>query len=267
MTVFTGTAGGYTTSSAGSITSNVSIIPANLTPNLDYLIGLQQFSVRALNPTSSANSLTLSTIFPSMFFNTAGKLVVTTWKDVIDSAGGTPIRNNPIHLLLMNVTSGQSVIDYTNHSQAFGTAVTSYEIVDSGDGYTDGTHTGVTTTSDITGGTGLICTVVVDASKIVSITATTAGSGYVDGETVTLDATSGTPGIGTPTANIIATVRLDIIAKEDKRQEVASAETYPVTFDAMNETHLGGFNVPFSFSYPLGETITETQIIAAIASI
>jgi hypothetical protein len=166
----------------------------------------------------------------------------------------------------MNVDAGEKAINFSKYKHQFVAGSESFEIVDSGDGYTDGTHTGVTTTSDISGGTGKEFTVVVDAGKIVSITETTTGSGYTDGETLTLDAASGTPGIGTPTANIIATIRIDYPSDVDDRTVLVTGYTYPATFDGKDPSHLGGFSLPFTISYPLDPSLTEAQITAAIAS-
>jgi len=267
VTTCTAATGGYTVNSAtGAIESQNPIIPADLQPTVDYFIDEIEIIARAVQSTGTARDLNLTTIANAVLFRTTGKLYVTSFLDALDSAsGGTPAYNSPLHMQIMNVDIGEKAIDYTNYKQQYTTGTRSYEIVDSGDGYTDGSHTGVTTTSDITGGTGLIFTVVVDASKIVSITQTAAGTGYVDGETVTLDATSGAPGIGTPTANIIATVRLDINADDDDRVIAPSVGTYPATFDGLDVGHFGGFIVPFTFSYPLGDSVTEAQIIAAIA--
>jgi hypothetical protein len=265
--IYTGTAGGFTVDPSGGIQSVDSLVPTDLQPTETVHISRHQMVERSIQDTGGTRNLNLVTICPRVDFNTSGKLFITTWLDLLDSAGAiSSVDNTPVSMLIMNVDAGEKVINFSKYKHQFVAGVESFEIVDSGDGYTDGTHTGVTTTSDISGGTGKEFTVVVDAGKIVSITETTTGSGYTDGETLTLDAASGTPGIGTPTANIIATIRIDYPSDADDRTVLVNAGTYPATFDGKDPAHLGGFVFPFTISYPLDPSLTEAQITAAIAS-
>lgn len=58
------------------------------------------------------------------------------------------------------------------------------------------------------------------------------------------------------------------LAGVDQRLSPANAtELYPLTFDGRLASNLGGFYVPFSMSYPLGASVTQSQIDAAIASL
>jgi len=259
--IYTGSAGGYTINPAGAITMTDACIPSDLFPQEDILIDSLGIILRTLRSSTGANNLTISTISPSITFNSAGKLDLTSWKDVLDSAGAlSNINNNPLNEIIMNVSVGEKAINYSNYKQEINDSVIDCHLVDVGQSYTPGTHTGVTTTSASGSGTGLILTVVVDAGgRIVKVTPTSEGSGYVNDETIDIDSSTGTPGIGAGSRALVRAVT-------DGRQVLASGDTYPVNFDGKEASQLGGFIVPFTFNYPLDPTVTEAQIIAAIAS-
>lgn len=53
----------------------------------------------------------------------------------------------------------------------------------------------------------------------------------------------------------------------DLRESPVSKAVFPANFDGLNHMHLGGFRVKLTTSYPLGDSITLTQIQQAIAQI
>jgi hypothetical protein len=79
--------------------------------------------------------------------------------------------------------------------------------------YTNGTTTGVTGTASASG-TGAIFTIVVAGTVITSVTATTAGSGYVIGETILILGTA-LAGGATPAEDITLTVTATDAASDD----------------------------------------------------
>ena len=273
--VFTGTEGGFFVNfNVGSLVSNAPIMPTDLRPTVNHRVNDMQTVLRVVEGTLSqaapvgsvVEDLVLTTILPIIQLYTSGEIVMSSFKDVLDSASGGPASyNSPLHTIIMNVDAGEEVINHQNYKQQYTTGSTTFEIIDLGFGYTDGTHTGVTTTSDISGGVGKIFTVVIDASKIISVTQTTAGTGYITGETVSLDDGSGNTSIGTGTTK--ASIKINITAYTDDRVISVSHTTYPATFDGLNVSTFGGIIIPFTCNYPLGQTITETQIIAAITNI
>jgi len=53
----------------------------------------------------------------------------------------------------------------------------------------------------------------------------------------------------------------------DKRDIIESSKQYPATFDGSTPSNFGGFRVPISVSYPLPSSVTDEEIIAAVAAI
>jgi hypothetical protein len=263
--VYTGSAGGYSISASGSITSIDSLIPSDLQPVETVTLTRFQIAIRSVRGTGGNNNLNLITVFPAVNFDTAGKLVITTMKDLLGSAGGvgTNVDNTPLSELIMNVTAGEKVIDYSGAKQQYNDAAVEVYPVELGSGYNGAaTYTGVTTTTQSGSGTGLTLDVTTLAAGVVVKTViNAAGSGYVDGEIVQLDDASGTPSIGTGTTKCYVRVETD-----ERDGSVVNASTYPATFDGKNENHLGGFVIPFTISYPINSALTEAQIQAAIAS-
>jgi hypothetical protein len=231
---YEGTDGGFVTNPDGAILSQSPIIPTNLTPTEGIYTGYNQVITRAVRDKVGTYGLNLTTMFPLIEFRTDGKISITTHKDVDDSAtsgggGSLNVPNSPFHEIITSVLADEYVPDYTNYKPSYSKATSGALVV----------------------GRTYILETFVAGDDFTNVGAPSNTSGVV------FIATGTTPTTWTNASTITT----------DNRIIAPSNYQYPATFDGENEEHLGGFVIPFTFSYPLADTVTEAQIIAAIASI
>ena len=127
---YTGSDGGFTTNSNGSITSKTPIVPTVLRPTISTNWGRMHWASRNILDTGGTHIIGCQTYLNSCSLTTAGLLLITTHKDYDDSVG-TPIYNSPIHLQITVADSGANVPDYSGYKQQIG----GFSMVDSGKTY------------------------------------------------------------------------------------------------------------------------------------
>jgi hypothetical protein len=83
---YTGTNGGFTINSLGSITSKNPILPPNLAPELNpHIIGINYISNRYV--TVNTGTVGLTSFFPNVVLNPSGLLIISTLRDTDDTVG------------------------------------------------------------------------------------------------------------------------------------------------------------------------------------
>jgi hypothetical protein len=237
--IFSGIEGGYGVNGIIELFTNSPIMPTDLAPSLNHRFALHFLSTRPIRDTSREYALTFNTVFVSCFVNTDGTLSFTTIADSDDSAtdvgGGTVsglVHNSLLHQLITKCASGDDVIDiYDNRI--------SYTFVQE----TSGTlKVGLTYTIET----------YVAGDDFTNVGASSNATG------VTFVATGTTPTTWANNSNLVHREQDEVVAPE---------RTYPVDFNGEDARHVGGFLINLTTNYPLGDTVTEQQIIDAIASI
>jgi len=128
---YTGTDGGFTTNSNGSIESKSSILPTALRSDLDFItFDRHLYGARGILDTGGTDVILCETVFNSCYFRSSGKLLLTSHKDIDDSVG-TPINNAPAHLKITVADAGANVPSYSSYKQQIG----GFTITDSGKTY------------------------------------------------------------------------------------------------------------------------------------
>jgi hypothetical protein len=224
---YAGVDGGFNTLAAGALRSQNPIIPSDLTPSTDHNIETWMNAYRAVGDKAGTRTILLNTVFPTVLLESDGRVYIQTLKDVTDTVG-TRIPHGIIHNMITNVSADDYVPDWTNY----------------GTGYTK------TTSGTLEVGKDYVIETFVAGDDFTNVGAPSNATG------VAFVATGTTP---TTWANA-STLRAD------NRFAAVSTYQYPSDFDGKDETELGGVIIEFTFNYPLGESVTEAQIQAAIAS-
>ena len=117
---YTGSDGGFSTASAGSILSNSPIIPSVLAPSITNAFGRNITGTRVVRDTAGVKSVVYDAIFNNAIMLTDGKLLMVTHADIDDFTGaGTAIPNSAYHSFITKASSGEYVLDYAAYKTSF----------------------------------------------------------------------------------------------------------------------------------------------------
>lgn len=239
--IYEGVDGGYSippVQPQGSIKTHSPIIPAILAPNTAHRIQLYQLSSRAIQDQDGTFSLILSNVFGSILLWTDGRLTVTTVRDGDDGAntacGGDDlnlVHTNLFHKMVSNVVAGEPAYDETNLTNTYNTATSGTLVV--GQLYA---------ISNFAAG-----------DDFTNVGASSNASG------VTFVATGTTPTVWANGSTLLSNYQYNV--------PTATTRLYPLTVDCEDPNHIGGFLVNLTTSYPIDETLTDAQVLAAWNSI
>lgn len=237
--LYLGTDGGFdvTTYVPGGAVTHGPIVPPELYPTESHRINFYQLSSRAIQDTGGdSRGLLLSTVFNGIRLFTDGTLYTSTLLDADDGAAPTTIENSPFHLLISKHTIGDPIYPSTHplHYSA-------YDFIED----TSGTL--------ITGVTYKIKTYVAgDDFLTVGASANATGEVFI--------ATGTTPTTWSNGSTLVHKIEKDIV-------DLDSGRTWPLSIDAERTREIGGFFFVLSTNYPIDETLTDAQVLAAWNSI
>jgi hypothetical protein len=226
----------------GGLVSQSPILPPDLWPTTEHRIENYQMASRAITSTGTeTRGLLLTTLFSSVRILTDGRLYSSTIIDADDGASSSFRHNSHHHFLVSQHTANDPVFEADGTRNAHHN---SFDIV----------------SDDNSGGTSALITGV--TYKIKSFTpgddfTTVGAAANATGEIFIATGTS--PTWQNPGSTLLYKIETDIIE--------STASTYPATIDAEQETDVGGFFFNLSTSFPIDETLTDAQVLAAWNSI
>ena len=111
--------------SAGIITSNQAMLPANLRPSQTHNVRGSSLIFRSIDDTTGAKSLTLTSLLIILRIGIDGKLLFSTHNNIDDSASGagSQIENVALHTIITKVDAADLAIDYSGYKDSFTGAV------------------------------------------------------------------------------------------------------------------------------------------------